>query len=421
VSALFWMHDLEGVRRGESSSQLQARYNEWEAQNPVWARRLTGPGAAAALGYGRAAGSETSFCTRSEMLQARRTASREASMRASGFDERTQKVLTSHIVGDLTTSITRSTVNPGLTWCQEPAARSRSQLQVQRAADNVRLLVAASERNAHEGALSSEARVQRRTDQSIVFLHAARRSESRAEMLQRRRQERGRSALASYLSYQPAQSPSFASQTEPFWNLQREQGDGREPSTYMTSTESAHYRVAGRQAAADQKCTATVLSATKAAGGVANATAVASVAEDQLQSAEMLKAHQRWWAKPDAFPSVAPPQPSREDPFKLAPDDTAYLHRKLSSGPKRSQRGYPSETRHVAEKITNQPPPPSFELPTDPRMAQFHQTTSAAFKFLAAEPRDVHSQDQTSADGYGPCAATSSPQRIRLPALSGLP
>lgn len=168
----------------------------------------------------------------------------------------------------------------------------------------------------------------------------------------------------------------------------------------MTSTESAHYRVAGRQAAADQKCTATVLSATKAAGGVANATAVASVAEDQLQSAEMLKAHQRWWAKPDAFPSVAPPQPSREDPFKLAPDDTAYLHRKLSSGPKRSQRGYPSETRHVAEKITNQPPPPSFELPTDPRMAQFHQTTSAAFKFLAAEPRDVHSQDQTSADGY---------------------
>jgi len=321
-------------------------------------------------------------------------------MRASGFDERTQKVLTSHIVGDLTTSITRSTVNPGLTWCQEPAARSRSQLQVQRAADNVRLLVAASERNAHEGALSSEARVQRRTDQSIVFLHAARRSESRAEMLQRRRQERGRSALASYLSYQPAQSPSFASQTEPFWNLQREQGDGREPSTYMTSTESAHYRVAGRQAAADQKCTATVLSATKAAGGVANATAVASVAEDQLQSAEMLKAHQRWWAKPDAFPSVAPPQPSREDPFKLAPDDTAYLHRKLSSGPKRSQRGYPSETRHVAEKITNQPPPPSFELPTDPRMAQFHQTTSAAFKFLAAEPRDVHSQDQTSADGY---------------------
>jgi len=88
---------------------------------------------------------------------------------------------------------------------------------------------------------------------------------------------------------------------------------------------------------------------------------------------------------------------------KMLPTRDARLsrrHRKLSSGPKRSQRGYPSETRHVAEKITNQPPPPSFELPTDPRMAQFHQTTSAAFKFLAAEPRDVHSQDQTSADGY---------------------
>ena len=98
--------ELLASRRAESSHLLQSRYNEWESQNPVWAKRLTGPEAAAALGYGRPAGSP-GWNSRSEMLHARKTVSREAAMRASGFDAETQKKLTSHELDMLSTSISR--------------------------------------------------------------------------------------------------------------------------------------------------------------------------------------------------------------------------------------------------------------------------------------------------------------------------
>ena len=99
-------------RRAESTSQLQTRYNDWEAQNPVWARRLTGPEAANALGY--SGERECQFASRRDMLHARRTAARENAMRTSGFNEATQKKLTSHELGVLHTSLSRPTVDPPL-------------------------------------------------------------------------------------------------------------------------------------------------------------------------------------------------------------------------------------------------------------------------------------------------------------------
>ena len=65
----------------ETTTQLQHRYDDWESQNPVWARRLTGPDAAAALGY--TGEREAEFGSRREMMHARRTAQRAAAMKAS--------------------------------------------------------------------------------------------------------------------------------------------------------------------------------------------------------------------------------------------------------------------------------------------------------------------------------------------------
>ena len=50
---------LLAARRAESTNELQARYDQWEACNPAWAQRLTGPAAAAALGKVRGGSYET--------------------------------------------------------------------------------------------------------------------------------------------------------------------------------------------------------------------------------------------------------------------------------------------------------------------------------------------------------------------------
>ena len=39
--------ELLSRRRQESSNAFQTAYNKWEHENPAWARRLTGPAAAA--------------------------------------------------------------------------------------------------------------------------------------------------------------------------------------------------------------------------------------------------------------------------------------------------------------------------------------------------------------------------------------
>ena len=68
----------------------------------------------------------------------------------------------------------------------------------------------------------------------------------------------------------------------------------------------------------------------------------------------MLKARQRFWAKPDNIAAVCPELPRADDPFKLGTGETTFLNKKLTSGPKKSQRGYPPETRQVAEKVAMQ-------------------------------------------------------------------
>ena len=224
--------ELLAARRAESAYQLQSRYNQWEGENPAWARRLTGPAAASALGYGK--GGMSQWESRAEMMHARKVTQREAAMRCSGFDDITQKKLTSHEPNTLLTSISRPTVDPSLAWHQEPVTQTRSQLRAERRADNVRTLDAATEKNERDGTLGAEARVQRRIDQAIVYVQAAPVGESREALMQRRRNERAHAALSAYQAYQPPQPPKFADQAEPFWKVQREKGDGRQPREYAS-------------------------------------------------------------------------------------------------------------------------------------------------------------------------------------------
>ena len=409
---------LLAARRAESANILQTNYNVWEAENPAWARRLTGPAAAAALGY--TGEGNSNWTCRSEMIHARKTASRQQAMKASGFDMATQRKLTSHELDALNTSISRVTTDPSLKWNDAPDVKSRSQLRAERRSENVRTLDEATERNERDGVLGAEARVQKRIDQNIVYLQAAPVGQSRAELLASRRAERANAALSAYQAHTPQQPPKFADQPQPFWQLKRELGDGRKPAEYTTSTEFAtttSFQTAAKHAAKEaSRINATLppdAPEVQAANALAERTAAlahpapTSSSTPELlpngsQSVEMLRARQRWWSKPDVYPAVTPAVPRSEDPFKLASDDNSYLNRKLSSGPKRAQRGYPQETMQIAEKLTSMPPPSLLEtVQDDPRMQPFRQYTGAAFKFMPSEPREVvPGQDAANFDGY---------------------
>ena len=365
--------ELLASRRAETTNELQTMYNTWERSNPVWAKRLTGKEAAAALGYSGAR--ESSFASRAEMNDSRRLEQRTTAYRSSGLSEELQAELTAHDPWAMKTSISRDAANPTLTYVEDPKFRSRSELFAARRADNVRTLDEGAERNKRVGKLDAEGRVQQRIDRNIAFMQAATgegKSRSRAEMLDARRRERADKALADYSSFQPQQPPTYSSQPEPFWKLDK-----------------AHEQ--------QQKQQAGIGSNEESGGSVTSAVRAATLPNGSV-SAEVLANERKWWVKPEHYPLVAPSAPINNEPFKLPSSDTQFLQRKLSSGPKREQRGYAPDSRPIADKITSIPPPSLAEaIQRDP----FRQYSGAAFKFMPQEPREiVQGSSDTNADGY---------------------
>ena len=419
--------ELLARRRQEDAADFQNTYNRWETQNPAWARRLTGPAAAAALGYG-GDDSERPFPTRRDMLLHRRQTSRTNAMKASGFGEDVQaKLIDNHSADTMTTNLSRPKELGATTqWIDEPRHKSRSELRAERRADNVRTLDASAERNAREGKLDSEQRVQQRIDQNIAYLQQAPTGMSRQELLASRRRERANDALAAYQAYSPPQPPKFSDQPEPFWKLTKEVA----PKVDYTTTTEEKARATLSHGAAHaasqakkledfastlppgvQEEMAPRIDAVKAhAANAASAASVhssASASAPQLlpngsQSAEMLAARQKWWAKPDVYPFVGPAEPRAEEPFKLQKADGGkYLHKKLSSGPKKAQRGYPPEKMQISGKVTMLPPPSLAHFTDQEPRKPFQPYTGATFKFLPSEPREVvPGQDTTAFDGY---------------------
>jgi hypothetical protein len=406
--------ELIARRRHESSSQLQNQYDTWEVLNPVWAKRLTGPDAARALGYGGTG--ECEHASYSDLVTSRRLRQRAVAYESSGFSHEIQAKLTAHDPQVMVTSITRETVlggscdpgtrhDPSLTWVGEPKNRSRTELMQERRRDNVVTLDAQKRHHDDSGKLDAEGRVQVRIDQSIALLQqaSAAGSKSRAELLDMRRRERAEKALSDYEAFKPPQPPRYTTQEKPFWTIDRKHQ--QQAKQQQEELEAAREKTGILAASMSASMPQVGIPLSVAPGTAAKPPAIADPASRTAStlgngsvSAEMFNGRRKWWMKPEHYPKAAPAQPMRDDPFKLAADDVTFLDRKLSSGAKKQQRGYPPDQREIADKITALPPPSLADaIVRDP----FQQYSGAAFKFLPHEPREMKpGASDTNAEGY---------------------
>ena len=89
------------------------------------------------------------------------------------------------------------------------------------------------------------------------------------------------------------------------------------------------------------------------------------------------------YAKAETYSRASPEVSQSNDPFKLSMGDTRYLHRKLSSGPRKAQRGYLPKTWMTTEKITAVPAPAISNAASTKlaKHAPFRNFTDPQFKF----------------------------------------
>lgn len=99
---------------------------------------------------------------------------------------------------------------------------------------------------------------------------------------------------------------------------------------------------------------------------------------------------------------MSPAEPRGNDDFKLPLDDTRYLARKLSSGAKKTQRGYPPQVSLLPEKVTAAPAP-ALTIPgratANTGGRRFQRFSDSVFRFLPPEERADHGQGPLT-DGF---------------------
>lgn len=117
--------------------------------------------------------------------------------------------------------------------------------------------------------------------------------------------------------------------------------------------------------------------------------------EPTLTSQIDLRAAQQWYRKPEMF--VPGREPREADPFKAL--ERVRLEDKLSSGPKKHQRGYLSDERDVAGNISRMPaPPPEALTKAEDRRASTRET----LRFLDFKLRaDRFARDYSTMDAGG--------------------
>lgn len=299
---------LLAARRAESSQELQAQYDVWARSNPTWAPRIGGPEAAAALGYA-SGGAGSGPGTRKELMLQRKREDLQIAVASSGFDKETQAAICQNDNIDpdrLVTNLARNLENPSVAWVDNPVNPTRTALQEARKKVDRAQIDHYNARYEREGHMDAQARSDYRVDQSIVAMREAGGGQTRSDLLASRRRQRMADVEAAADLVGLAPVPQFAEQEAPFWKVGKP-----EPSEAQLA---------------------------------------------RTQSREELKSQQKWWAKPEQFPVVHPPLPREEDPFKLRNDEQRYLGRKLSSGPKKHQRGYaPEAVGKLPEKVTVAP------------------------------------------------------------------
>ena len=339
-------------RKAETHEALRLTHSAWEMVNPMWAPQLTGPAAAAALGYVSGQGQRTGHATRRELLLARKIAGREAAISSSGFADAAGPRQGAEPAGMITSLARPNAKEPSLAWVEAPPHPTRSELMHERARLEREDLEAQAQAHVERGQLDTNGRVAQRVAESVAYIREAPKGESRAALLAARKEARVRESEAAAAAVGVAYVPRFSEQPKPFW----------------------HVGPQGEAAAA------------RGAGG--------------SSSFEDMQATRRWYARPEVYPKVGPPR--REEPFKLTADDKVFLCRKLSSGPKKAQRGYPREAGELCGKVTAGPAPPL------PKAAEKdvkkgggnRRFTDSVFRFLAEE-ENMKGESATESVGDG--------------------
>ena len=188
-----------------------------------------------------------------------------------------------------------------------------------------------------------------RVDQSIQAMFEAGGGATRSGLLASRRRQRMDEVEAAAELHGHAPVPQFAEQAAPFWHV------GQPGSAAAARADGANTR--------------------------------------RAMSSEQLKSDQRWFAKPEQYPVVSPAEPRADDAFKLSAAEKRFLTRKLSSGPKRAQRGYPPELVALTEKVTTAPAPAlparaqTAAVPGKRAAVRPQRFSEMVFRFLPPEER----------------------------------
>jgi len=263
---------------------------------------------------------------------------------SSGFDEETQAAICANEPGVLVTSLSRNMPNPSVAWVDKPTFASRTELREDRKKAGRAHIDGAMARYERDGHMGAQARSDMRVDQSIQAMFEAGGGDTRSELLASRRRQRMAEVEAAADLHGHASVPQFAEQAEPFWRVGK-----------PGSADGAHPR--------------------------------------RAMSSEQLRSEQRWFAKPEQYPIVSPAEPRADDAFKLSKADRRFLARKLSSGPKRAQRGYPPELEALTEKVTLAPAPQmparaaSAAAPGKRAAVRPQRFSEMVFRFLPPEER----------------------------------
>ena len=335
------LNDVSSLARPPTRSELLLRRKEetirvMQGQYDVWqARQITQPVATKTVAQSRNDGAGPR--SKSQLALERKKKNLVDSISGSGFDPATQAALL-HDSQDveLCTSISRPTIEPTIAWIDEPVHSTCAQLLEARRQSTLNSVLKAAAQP--KRSMNSRERADYRVDLAVKLLSSAEPGKSRQELLARRKNERASSNEEMHMSSQRDQPPRFSSQEEPFWTL-----DARE----------THDRNKG-----------------------------------STQSLEVLKEQRKWYAAPGAYPRAnqrIDNGAQKPDAFKVASNNLQsplkYLDNKLTSGPKRSMRGYPPEGIKIAAKLTDMPAP-ALPLHSDTNVqGGFRSFTDTAFKF----------------------------------------
>lgn len=311
--------ELLNQRRLAYIAANEERKRAHEEANPTWAATLT-----VTAGERKPTFNRTQTQLKAERRQDRVATSVLAS--GDGILERDKNIMLAADPTALVTTISRpDAYGPMLpmTYVEDPKQPTRSELLQTRKHELVQANAQTMRRIGQEGYRSFYQRVGDRLDSSLKSYYDS--QEAGGQKLTRNQLLAHRKAdfiaeNEDFLSRHRAgevREPKYADQSEPFWTLGRE------------------------------------------------------VPMPAINSRNELLEAQQWYRKPEVY--VPGREPREPDPFKIG--EAARLADKLSSGPRRFQRGYPAERREIAGKITDLPAPdPSTLTTADQRKATVKET-----------------------------------------------